>query len=838
LKVKALLQLWYRPQLRDILALGLIFGSILVFFKDGILAGQVYFEPDTMTYYYPVTRQLDESLRQGTLQLWNPYLFTGFPLFADGEQGAFYPLRVLFLWLLPADAAMIWLRVARFWLAGAFCYAFARQIGIRRYGALIAGLVFPLSSFMVGQLHHTNLSNTAVWLPAMLLFVERAFVGQGYRRYAAILAAGFAFGMACLGVHLQPVLLIATTTGCYSVYRAFTAPATSVPVPGFVSRWALPWRTPHLLSGYLWPRGWLAFQVISLTLATGIGLAAVQLLPLYELTRQSFRGYRQIYDFAVTFSSSPHNVITLWFPYFFRTPQDVSWSLWTHWETTIYIGIVPLALVSLAVLFSRNRNVIFFSLLGLFALLLAMGDYLPVKIYGMLFQLPGFSFIRAPGRFLLLFAFPGAILAGYGAQWLASHLEPKGGPALLRARRLVLLSAGGWIGLGAIFWMVFVWSREWLLSHKGDTAAWLAENYLNLLRGNYQLNTDMAYQGMLYNLDLANPRTQATFIFIGLLVTLLLLWSGWPRFHLVWQTALVVTIAADLLFFAVQFHPLISIPSLTWPTPAGRFLIDNNGPHRVYARWPGVGPENNRLMPYEVATVTGYSSLKPERHRELLRSLEQGNTRLLELMGVRYILDTKDIKMWQEAGYRTVFEDSEVRIYENTRMLPRAMLLPSVVIARPMISSLELMNDPKLDLTKVGVLGEAQGAWLDNRIRSIHMPISHLEEAANHPAPGTANILVNEPHRIVIQTSGTADSMLLLTNSYHSGWRAYTDGIPDKVFLADHVFKGVFVAKGSHTVELIFDPISFKVGAGISIATVLGLLMFILFGWRRGILAV
>ena len=50
------------------------------------------------------------ALKEGRLPLWEPGLFGGYPLFADGEVGMLYPLHLLAYGLLPPDLAFAWLR--------------------------------------------------------------------------------------------------------------------------------------------------------------------------------------------------------------------------------------------------------------------------------------------------------------------------------------------------------------------------------------------------------------------------------------------------------------------------------------------------------------------------------------------------------------------------------------------------------------------------------------------------------------------------------------------------------------------------------------------------------
>src|SRR5262249_7143983 len=112
-----------------------------------------------------------EALAVGELPLWNPYEYAGMPFLADGQSGSIYPLGVLF-YLLPVAYAYGPFLALHLFLGGAFAYAFARVLGCRAGAALIGGLGFAFSAFLVVSFTWPMIVSAAVWLPLLLLFVE------------------------------------------------------------------------------------------------------------------------------------------------------------------------------------------------------------------------------------------------------------------------------------------------------------------------------------------------------------------------------------------------------------------------------------------------------------------------------------------------------------------------------------------------------------------------------------------------------------------------------------------------------------------------------------------
>ncbi len=200
----------------------------LVAFWDTVAHGRVAYENDTRIFYYPLFVRLGEAIKAGQLPLWSSQLFGGYPIFADGEAGSLYPPHLLSLLLLPLDTAFLLLRPLRFFQAALFTYLFCRCIGLGRFGAVVGALCFAFGGFAFAQMHHTNISTAAVWLPLALAFGELAVRYTGRQRWAFAILAGVAFGMQGLIIHVQVVLMSALAFAAYVGFRVATGPLLPV----------------------------------------------------------------------------------------------------------------------------------------------------------------------------------------------------------------------------------------------------------------------------------------------------------------------------------------------------------------------------------------------------------------------------------------------------------------------------------------------------------------------------------------------------------------------------------------------------------------------------------
>lgn len=79
----------------------------------------------------------------------------------------------------------------------------------------------------------------------------------------------------------------------------------------------------------------------------------------------------------------------------------------------------------------------------------------------------------------------------------------------------------------------------------------------------------------------------------------------------------------------------------------------------------------------------------------------------------------------------------------------------------------------------------------------------------------------------VFDVDAAAPAVLVVTEAWYPGWRAYVDDTETVVTPVDAIFRGVPVSPGAHRVEMFFDPQSYRIGKGVSVlATLVVLLAF------------
>jgi uncharacterized membrane protein YfhO len=81
-------------------------------------------------------------------------------------------------------------------------------------------------------------------------------------------------------------------------------------------------------------------------------------------------------------------------------------------------------------------------------------------------------------------------------------------------------------------------------------------------------------------------------------------------------------------------------------------------------------------------------------------------------------------------------------------------------------------------------------------------------------------MLTYENNRMVLEVDTPEAAFLFMSEAYYPGWQAYVDG-------------AIPLGPGSHRVEVVFEPLSFKIGLSLSLLTVFLLLLAWLISTRR-----
>jgi hypothetical protein len=292
--------------------------------------------------------------------------------------------------------------------------------------------------------------------------------------------------------------------------------------------------------------------------------------------------------------------------------------------------------------------------------------------------------------------------------------------------------------------------------------------------------------------------------------------------------AVLVLILADVGGHATRFNvmqPKESIFRLPRRGGSLEFLQERReaeGPFRVMAYEPKRSPFGGVLPPsvgslYAIEDLRGFDSINTSAIREVLEAIDpgiiverRGNFRgvteaeaftspLLDLLNVRYVLSGP---VGALPGLAAVHA-SDLVVHRNPGALPRAFLVDQV----------RQVADPFARLQDMSASSFRPDLWAYSEV-----PIDGLEPSRDGSPPGTARILEYLPERVEVEVGATRRALLVLGDAWYPGWKASVDGDERPIHRVDHVLRGVVVEPEDREVVFEYEPRSFRLGVGSSLA--------------------
>lgn len=726
---------------------------------------------DLVTRYYPHRLFYAQEIAAGRLPLWNPYLLSGTPYMAMGNTSVFYPLSLLFV-LLPTAYAFGFVAWLHWTLAGVFAWLLARYHGVSAYVALMAAVVVMGNSTYAKWLGIPDIGGVATWAPLVLLGASMlADAVLTDELHARIRASVCLVGALLMSWYAQPEV------------SAYTTLASVLVVLGTV--WL---RQPRrVVQASLWLAG---------TLAVFVGLFAPQLLPSLELSRTVSRRSGSFYDSMDVFTTiAPELFVDL------HTPGD--WGARSGALASHYIGIVPLLLFALSLWRGRDTTTRIWGgvavLLWLFSISSSGSPWWQL--------LPIFSQFNDINRAMLVASVAIGVVVAREIE-SARLYQPAAGDRWSRA----------WLGVwGSVLLFHSVNAR---ISHP-DVLWQLVRSYSSVGWVVLVASSLLAVLFVILRHGVARR-----IVSIGLIVVASsdVLWYWYPLQSMVYPatvqrpTSDLQAALTDALVFGDVVYPA---------TQTVTFLRQQPGLFRMYpADYPYL--QTNMTMGMGLYDIRGFESLFWGRYGDFIRQWE-GSPNNGEMTIYNYVTKARATPHWfhftnvkyilfrpnspeivHYPGMKLVHQSDEGSIYENTRVLPRAYLVDTVEQYSSDQLLYERLRDPTFAYARTVVTSDAIP------------PITAYAGAL--PTP---DILEYTAGTVRVRVQVTAPVLLVLSDTNYPGWQAWVDGVSQPIYTVNGVFRGVYVAAGTHEVRFVYWPQSLVTGLWMSGITLCVLVM----GW-------
>jgi len=711
----------------------------------------------------------------GKLALWNIYIFSGMPTIA-----AFFPevltLRFLSTFFLPIQVSHALGFILLITLAGLANFFFLREYLKEDLSALFGGLLYAFSAVLVSTTYAGHLGRL-ISMALFPLYVGLLKKGIDSGDLKCFLLMGAVVGYSFLNGHPQMtyfgILFLVAFFFFYNFQLSNNLKSKKFYLYAFYS----------LLGGVL------AFLIYSF-----------YLLPVYENLPYTARGAERGYEYAVSWSMPPEEIINLITPKFSGI-LDNYWGRSYFKLHSEYFGIITLLLALIAIVykFGKDRLVRFLSIYGLFVLLYSFGGYTPLfKVF--YYVIPLVKRFRAPNLMFYIFNFISVFLA-------SSVLKDviKGEADYKRLVRSALYVLGTFLGLFFIF-AVFKEGFIGLFSRLLTSAKEISGNVKERI---YLLQD--AYGSFLASYMLS--------LVIGALALLSINFMRKGQ-KVIPPFALLCFLAfLDLYFVDKNFVvDAEKTPGELYGEDAIISVLKND--QDIYRVFPLMYPRVNdgTLMIHKIQSIGGYTSSPPRRYQEFIGAgqsvmfnpqnlLEHPN--MLSLLDVRYIiaanfssLDTtrydertrESIRKWMEylSNFEPAYPLGQLAIYRNTQNLGRVYFAKGYMVKKA-DEILELIKVLPPDSFRKFVLLEENPVFEANRVDSGEVGTEKI------------HILKYDANEIQLEVSLPTSGFLVFSENYHPAWKAYVDGKPTKVYLANYAFRAIYCPHGDHKVVMKFE---------------------------------
>jgi hypothetical protein len=292
-------------------------------------------------------------------------------------------------------------------------------------------------------------------------------------------------------------------------------------------------------------------------------------------------------------------------------------------------------------------------------------------------------------------------------------------------------------------------------------------------------------------------------------VTLFALFRGWLSIRFL-PMILLLLLVTDLGRVNSKFMPLADVPVISKGvvTPVMDFLRKDSKQYRTL-------PFSSDPQQYSAAGIpTMYMSTPVQqiRWQDFLDNFSL-NSVMPDMLNIKYVIFSRDQYQQEKSQlspkYEQVFQspDGNEIVVRNNAVFPKAWLVPSTVVVADRQQQISILTNPAFEPRRVAFV-ESQPAL------SLLPP-----EAAIQETIGSVSIKSYEDERILLDATATRNALLVLGEKYYKGWTAHIDGIKANIHPVDRILRGVYLTPGSHKIEFRFDPLPFKIGKWLTLAS-------------------
>lgn len=779
---------------------------VLIFFSGQIFNPSKFIPGQDVVEAYSVFHYSDYShlKSEGELPSWWPSYYMGLPL--NIALGRYYPINFMFLFSYNDSLFTLYFAIHML-IAGIFTYLFAKKLKLENFPSLIAGIIYMFSGTLIARLGMGHVPHAAVIsiLPLVLYQSERWTQNKNIIQSTLL---GASLALAILAGHPQYFIYLSYFVLAYLLFRNIDCKKA-------------------VKENIIQTSKSLALFFLIAIFASG--LSAVYLIQAGSSISGDARlsgSSEDAYEYATTHSLAPYQLLGLFMPDIMGNGLRGTYFGPPDYGTNyIYLGILPLILAVLGIIFRKNSLKQFFFWSGLTALIFSFGKY--TLFFRLFYLLPGMGISRVPSRMMMVFSFCIAILAAYGAEFILSKEATKEKKFFGNSSKTLLV-----IGLVSLISSLITLITKTQILRIGESI--LRKLYFETYAGTIFVKTN-TFESLL---------AKVTMVYFDILVSLLIfsfiilacsIVLYFPTLKKKYDPALkwmiLAIILIDVCVFGFQFVSLEEKGDYFSATPETALLNEDPQTFRIFTT-------NHELMPtyltvrQGIQKTLGYGSSRTVYYDYFLENtlsvvdeahsktkwgmltvapsmLENDySAKLLGLMNVKYIFSKEKINNSDFVSYGSSIDEY---IYKNRLALPKVVVVGNYKVIEDEEKASVFMKSKEFDPISTVVLDK------DPQVQtSSEIVVGKITEY--------------KANKITIEVSLENPGILVLSENYYPTWKAYDNGKEVVVYRANQILRAVALEKGEHTVIFKIDRSKYFLGKNISLGSAVLAVLLILTG--------
>ena len=90
--------------------------------------------------------------------------------------------------------------------------------------------------------------------------------------------------------------------------------------------------------------------------------------------------------------------------------------------------------------------------------------------------------------------------------------------------------------------------------------------------------------------------------------------------------------------------------------------------------------------------------------------------------------------------------------------------------------------------------------------------------------------MIYSPNKLELEVDTKKSGIFVLTDSWYPGWKAFIDRAQTQILKANYTYRALIIPEGTHKIQFIYSPESFRMGVMLSVGTLSFLSIIVLVG--------